>query len=348
MKLTLEELKGLNIKVYIDWLTSEMQKIHYASREIPRLQKRLARIIMNSFRWYMYFNILKPQNMNVARYEKYQQLFKEEMNSIEKEIDELNDDLEQVTVLASAEDNVKTIEEYRKKEASSSKNPNEEVIDINRPSKPFTREDFDTFEDYTNKFLDSGYLPKESLNLMIAKTINFYEIEGFAHWNNVIFNSHLEYDLSKFKRMQQVNGNAIQTVLKEALETDFKYVDFILNAIFCREFFYNTDILDEFAKIAYYSHVANEDIEPLPYIINEKQLTHPQKIILLDKIGFFDLEIFNNLTNRQKDNIISLLINEDETNTRKYINGLTTKDRAGNYNPYKNKNNEIIVDKLLN
>lgn len=88
--------------------------------------------------------------------------------------------------------------------------------------------------------------------------------------------------------------------------------------------------------------------ETPPVTTNKAKLTHPQKIILLKELGFFDLEKLIDMDSRQRDKIISMLIGEDETNTRKYINGLTAKGRAGTYNPYKNLINETVVNKLLN
>ena len=80
----------------------------------------------------------------------------------------------------------------------------------------------------------------------------------------------------------------------------------------------------------------------------KKALTHPQKIILLEKLGFFGLAELKNKGQRQKETIISILLGEDETNTRKYINGLQKKAVAGSFNPYKNKENEKVVNELLN
>jgi hypothetical protein len=193
---------------------------------------------------------------------------------------------------------------------------------------------------------------KESFNFRIARKINFDELCRTARFNRKIFNSFLQDDMDKFEQIQKVNGNAVNFVLKDLETEDFKYADCIQSGSVCRDFYYDTTAVQEFAKMAYYCNVANEsdnvdNISTINGVAGGNRLTHPQKIILLDKLGVFNAIGKGQYTNAKRDEIVSLLIEEDETNTRKYINGLTAKEKAGRYNPYKNKGNETVVNRLL-
>lgn len=119
----------------------------------------------------------------------------------------------------------------------------------------------------------------------------------------------------------------------------------------------NGRVVQDFGKLSHYialvrfAQYINTEITNKEALTPQKNtigLTHPQKIILLEKIGFFKLDKLNQLTNGQRDKLISLLISEDETNTRKYINGLSSRKDTDSYNPYKNPANETAVNKLLN
>lgn len=162
-------------------------------------------------------------------------------------------------------------------------------------------------------------------------------------------NNRLESPLPREKILCEMYNNLIYvdsmlymdidgTILDGKMVSDYKKVAKYLSLIKFAQYL-NEEIKKE-------DEINTMDIAKLKS--SDKPLTHPQKIILLKKLGFFALKDIVNMNTRQRDKIISSLINEDETNTRKYINGLTTKASAGNFNPYKNKNNEDIVNELIN
>lgn len=338
MSITVEELKGLNVEKYIDWLIETVDNMEYARIMISHNAEQLRKIMLNKIKWELYYNS-KQQKTN-KWHQRYNELSNSRLLKLEQEINTLDNNLSFTCVLASSESNLKIIAE-KKEDLNNHTDLKEELYKVRDE---FSPEKFKQFLDITVKICNQS---KETFSYKLAETIDFTEIKANIYHFKKIFQSHLEYHLSNFERMQKINANATQTILKEATNAKFKFIDFIQNATFCREFFYNMEVVDEFSTIAYYSHVAKEDIEPSQYITNEKQLTHPQKIVLLDKLGFFKLEKLTHLTNRQKEKIISMLINEDETNTRRYINGIASKEKAGNYNPYKNSINEDVINKLL-
>ena len=176
------------------------------------------------------------------------------------------------------------------------------------------------------------------------KEINYW-INAELDWRTIHLNTLLE---STPLNKETILSDLLQRLIKE----DFpKYNSIHKEVISGRVVQDFTELSGYIAIVRWMQYIDNEiakEQSNQQYTTSEKTLTHPQKIILLEKLGFFKLEKFNNLTNRQKDIITSMLINEDETNTRKYINGLTSKAKAGSYNPYKNRANEDIVNNLLN
>ncbi len=93
--------------------------------------------------------------------------------------------------------------------------------------------------------------------------------------------------------MQAINANAVSNVLKEATGKEFKYLDWVLNASISREYFYNIEVASEFASLAYYSRVANNDVRtdttsnsPLKWIGKPAQLGH--FMYLFSDLGYID------------------------------------------------------------
>lgn len=292
MKLTIEELKGLNIETYLDWQTETVEKMRLAYLLIPIRTRELHEVIHNQFLWHMYYEQLKPENANLSRYAKYRELAIKREEELINEINSLDDDLEGVVVLADAENVLKVI-----KDKIDSKATKEQLTLQEAPTnsdKPFTIEDYNKLQASTRQYLKNGWqFTSKSLNYKYAETIDFTPIIGSIDDLMTIFRSHLDYDLSKFKRMQAINSNATAIVLKEATEKDFKYLDWVLNASICKEFFTNIEVASEFASLAYYSRVANQDISidtvsnsPLKWIGKPAQLGYVMH--LLESNGYID------------------------------------------------------------
>jgi len=76
---------------------------------------------------------------------------------------------------------------------------------------------------------------------------------------------------------------------------------------------------------------------------DRKTISLPEKIMLLNELGFFDLDKVQNimLLGRKRDEIIGLLLSGDITNTRKNLNALSNPTKT--YNPYHHKG---ILDKI--
>ncbi|MDH6356130.1 hypothetical protein M2132_002493 [Dysgonomonas sp. PH5-45] len=109
--------------------------------------------------------------------------------------------------------------------------------------------------------------------------------------------------------MQKVNANATQTVLKEATNTEFRFIDFIQNASFCREFFYNMEVVNEFATIAFYSHVAKEDVKPQLLTLPKQTLGKTQFTELAKSL--FETNVLQYDTEKQAVDVLAKAFNVD-------------------------------------
>jgi hypothetical protein len=358
MKVTIEELKGLDVEAYISWLTAETNNMHAASLAIPFLQKKIYKIALSDLKWLAYFNVVKPINANIERYKQYKKLSQNRLEEVTAKIKELENHLGQASSLASAESNIEVIKGYEiNKEKPISEALGRTEVDKPKEAKTLTNEDFKKLEEYSKMFLNSDYTPAESINLRLAKTINFDEVVSNAYHFRRIFESYLQYDLSTFERMQKINNNAAQTVLKEATNTEFKFVDFIQKATFCREFFYNIEVIREFATIAYYSYVAKEDLSSKDLsnrnISCNENLTCAEKLKLLEAIGVFELPFFSispinaTKTKESQYKLLADILNE----SHRHIRGNLLAIRDSSTKPPYNPNSDQIkakIDKYLN
>ncbi len=291
MKITIDELRGLNVEAYINWMLETVDKMNTAYKLIPLRMKEFSRLVFSQLSWRMYFEELKPDNANYTRYEKFKELADKQFKELQAEIKSMDNDLEQVTALAKPIDTANLMKE-------TISNIQKQTLpllptDETDTDKPLTLENLHTYILFQNEYIKNWEYRNPSLNYRVAQTIDFDEIIGSINGIETVFRSHLDYDLDKFRRMQPINANATSTVLKEATEKDFKYIDWILGASFCRQFFYEIEVVIEFALIAYYSHVAKGDIStetvsnsPLKWIGKPSQLGYVMH--LLEDSGYIE------------------------------------------------------------
>lgn len=300
MKVTVEELKGLNVEAYINQIIETVDNMDYARTTISHNAKQLEKIMLNGIKWDLYYNS-EPQKQN-KWHQKYKKLSKSRLLELEEEINRLENDLLFACNLASAESNLKIIAE-KKEELNNHTDLKEELYKL---KEEFSPDKFKQFLDIGVKICNQS---KETFSYKLTETIDFVEIQVNIYHFKKMFQSHLEYDLEKFQRMQKVNTNATQTVLKEATNTEFRFIDFIQNASFCREFFYNMEVVNEFATISFYSHVAKEDDKPRLFTLPKQTLGKTQFTELAKSL--FEANILQYNTEKQAVDVLSKALNVD-------------------------------------
>lgn len=100
MKLTIEQLRHINITAYIEYIQEQCDKIQKAAWFLPMRQKELDTITLRSWKWHLYFS---QKGTPSIWYEKYNALYKERVDSIKAEIQSYEDDLCNVVGLADPE-----------------------------------------------------------------------------------------------------------------------------------------------------------------------------------------------------------------------------------------------------
>lgn len=80
--------------------------------------------------------------------------------------------------------------------------------------------------------------------------------------------------------------------------------------------------------------------------IEVKGITHAQQILLLDELGFFELEMVKNLTEQKKGLLVSQLLNRNPKNTEEMIRNKQGADKESKYF-IKNKRNIEIINQII-
>ena len=113
MKVTVEELKGLNVEAYINGLIETVDNMEYARIMIAHNAEQLRKIMLNKIKWELYYYNSTRQQTN-KWHQKYNELSNSRLLELEEEINTLDNDLSFTCVLASAESNLKVIAEKKR------------------------------------------------------------------------------------------------------------------------------------------------------------------------------------------------------------------------------------------
>ena len=152
--------------------------------------------------------------------------------------------------------------------------------------------------------------------------------------------SGLESSKEYFKQRKKV-GRLIDLEIKAELKkVDRKLIDKVLNLWFLNDNY--VGYVGFFSSVLYIQYL--DSIKDDKKQINEKALNLPQKIQLLNELGFFNLPSVGELREftGKRTKLVSLLIGEDLTNTKKNINALN--EPTIKFNPLKY---EGILKKIL-
>lgn len=165
-------------------------------------------------------------------------------------------------------------------------------------------------------------------------------------WQSKWREKHLEALINR-KALPKID--VLKEHLKHLLEHDFKNKEKANKIIIDVDIVPNFDLVARhIGLIEFTQYLANQIAEETQILFGEnntKGLTQPQKILLLDRLGFFKLDVIKSLNSRQRGRIVGAICGGNETNTEMWINGLNSK--KGTRNPYYNKENENTVNELL-
>lgn len=210
MKITIEELKGLNVKAYIDWLIEECEKMEIATLCLPLYKERRNELILRSWDWHMYeISKMQPDKTEFSYwYNKYDTLAKAKIAEWVDKIEKAERDLELSCLLASPENVAQIVSDEIEEE-------------------------------------------KGNLYFRYAQTIDFKDIRGKTNTYKLLFNTSVDVDTEALSKRLRFDKKAIERSLTEGAQTEYKFLDWILDSTFCREFFFNSEVCFEFAHLEY-------------------------------------------------------------------------------------------------
>lgn len=136
-------------------------------------------------------------------------------------------------------------------------------------------------------------MTKKCLNM--AKNIDFQSFKDMAEWNKHLFETSVEYDKTELLKKIQFNEYAIKDKIKELEETDFKFVDYIKEGVFCPMYFYDSGACLEFATLEFYKWLVNYNNQNQPLYkpiktLNKTQFTELLKALFEAKVLAFETE----------------------------------------------------------
>lgn len=99
MKISVEEIKGLNITAYIDFLEKKLNNIHFATVEYPFYVEEQTQLALNSWRWNNYF--VQKEDWNNYWFEKYDKAVKKRIEDLSKKRDTATNNLIEVVHFAN-------------------------------------------------------------------------------------------------------------------------------------------------------------------------------------------------------------------------------------------------------
>jgi hypothetical protein len=210
MKITIEDIKAMNVGAYIDWLIEETNKIELARLLLPIKRSQEENLALKLWNWHTY-EISKMTVANIEPscwYKKYDVLVKSKLEKIKREIEQCEDNLCWASALASSEDSMDIIKDFRKGGDS-------------------------------------------DINLAHAQIVDYDELRIKKDTAKHRFCTFVEDALGELDKCVRFDANATERALREGLETDFMFAQYIMSATFCREFFYNLNACFEFAKLEY-------------------------------------------------------------------------------------------------
>lgn len=85
MKISVEEIKGLNITAYIDFLEKKLKNIHFATVEYPFYVEEQTQLALNRWRWHTYF--VQKGDWNNYWFEKYDKAAKKRIEDLSEKRD---------------------------------------------------------------------------------------------------------------------------------------------------------------------------------------------------------------------------------------------------------------------
>jgi hypothetical protein len=116
MKISIAEIKGLNIVAYIDYLAKTVSNIEMATIALPFYQSRQNELSLRLWNWHSYF--IQKGKMNDYWFKKYEQLSKAKINDWGEKIEEAKNDLLNVVQLITDKKQVEIL----------TKNTNDSII----------------------------------------------------------------------------------------------------------------------------------------------------------------------------------------------------------------------------
>jgi len=85
MKISVEEIKGLNIAAYIDFLEKKLKNIYFATVEYPFYVEEQTQLALNRWQWHTYF--IKKEDWNNYWFEKYDKAVKKRIENLSEKRD---------------------------------------------------------------------------------------------------------------------------------------------------------------------------------------------------------------------------------------------------------------------
>jgi hypothetical protein len=239
---------------------------------------------------------------------------------------------------------VEDIQEEKKRKSIA----NEEAIKrwndlLNRKNIKVTNETFDVNPNSQLDELKKDLYPFDEdtlMNVHYLETLLFY------------VNNCLEADIESFNlktRFDNDSKKVAKKMLSDVIENRvFNYEGYIIQSlplprVEAKELL---NVGMQFANVKYIQFLDSVINDLEINVKSSEKLSLPSKILLLSKLGFFNIDSMLKLPTGKRDKIVSLLLNADETNVRKNINAL--KVPSEKFNPKKKttvkKLNEILLD----
>ncbi|MDO5665136.1 MAG: hypothetical protein Q4G63_07760 [Bacteroidia bacterium] len=91
MKISVEEIKGLNVTGYIEFLEKKLGNIHIATVAFPYYVERRNDLYLNTYEWHSYF--IQKGDYNNYWFERYNEIAKKHKEKINTQIEETTNDL---------------------------------------------------------------------------------------------------------------------------------------------------------------------------------------------------------------------------------------------------------------
>lgn len=276
MKVTIEELKGLNVAGYIDWMIAKVESMEKAKDNIDNYLIELE----NIERKYITIKIngKELQQNEIDAYHQKKDVITE---NIKKEEEKLSG----IEIIASTAENKRGQDEYVYKRDTEDANY---VIIAQNPTQIGK-------ERFIQAYCEITISQQTDIFYEIAKCTNLGYWAKMGNTHKQTFECWLSNELKSYEERTQINDNAAQATMNEVKGTNFEFIEYIVKCEICKGFFEGL-ATSEFAKIAFYSHVANNEhsitttnIKPIK-TLNKTQFTEIVKALLESQILRYETE----------------------------------------------------------